>query len=121
MENNLFESKIKRYKKVNKELKQKKKLKKQLKKDLEKLLKDNDLEEFVGNEGKVKFITQNRSEMNEDMLLRKLEELDITKPIITQKAIDEKVLESMAYNDEIDKQILEDCTEPNIIKYVRIF
>jgi len=118
---NKFNQRIRDYKETAKQLKALEKIKKVIKKDLEEMLEASGLDELESEAGKVKYIIQNRSSMNSGMLLKKLDELGIEKPVITTRTIDEKVLETMMYNNEIDHDIVSSCVKSKIIKYIRVF
>lgn len=95
--------------------KQAKKLKKPLNEKIKNFMKTMKANVFTAGNVKATLKTQERTNLNEDKLLAKLNELGRSDCIVMKPSVDVEKVEDLIFKGELDGKILQDCLE---IKYV---
>jgi len=67
-----------------------------------------------------KLRTQEQVSLNSEKLLSTLQQMELTQAIKTIQTPDQKVVEDMIYNGELDPNVLESCLEKKYIKVLTI-
>lgn len=81
-------------------------------KEIKELMQQLDTEEFETDNGLIaKMSIQNRESFNEEKLITKLKELNVTAPIKTIEVIDYEALEDVIYNNILDATKITDCKQ----------
>lgn len=102
---------IQEYYKYDKSEKDAKKLKKPLNEKIKSFMKEIKSSVYTAGNVKAIFKTQERTKLNEDKLLAKLNDLGRSDCIVMKPTVDVDKVEDLIYKGELDGKILSDCIE----------
>ena len=94
--------------------------KKQLNQTLKTYMRENSLKEFNANGIRLVFGVQNRTDMNEEKLLRRLHELGLNTAIKMVEVPDQVEIENLLYNGQLSPDTLADCTVTKTIETLTV-
>ena len=103
--------------------KQEKVLKKQIKDTNEKLksyMISNNVSEIDGIDWKVSIVSQDRSKMNEDRLIHKLQDMGLEVAISSKPVVDQEKLSDLLYEGKLNDTDLMDCVDKKIISMLKL-
>ena len=102
---------IQEYYKYDKSEKDAKKFKKPLNEQIKSFMKEIKSSVYTAGNVKAIFKTQERTKLNEDKLLAKLNDLGRSDCIVMKPTVDVDKVEDLIYKGELDGKILSDCIE----------